>query len=211
MQKLKKENPTKKEKPSNKIKEKSLQDVVEKVLIQKNINRTKHVINKKKFKNIGRKMLLVKMFSRLTSRETLEAEQWDEDTSSLTYFSCSSSMSLDYNTPRSSLELCPTSPKRRANPDILIQRPEQCDVITSCEENNQTIIPDLLSASYGPRITHNIHGDNEGRRDSDEDLFSTNYKKDSEECSINISVYDQVRPREIEKDVNLKSLELKFK
>ena len=192
MQKLKKENPTKKEKPSNKIKQKSLQDVVEKVLIQKNINRTKHVINQRKFKNIGRKMLLVKMFSRLTSRETQEAEQWDEDTSSLTYFSCSSSMSLDYSTPRSSLELCPTSPKRRANPDILIQRPEQCDVITSCGENNQTIKTDLLSASYGPRITH---GNNEGRRDSNEDLFSTNYKKDSEECSINISVYNQVRPR----------------
>ena len=74
LRKLKKENQTKKEKPSNKIKQKSLQEVVEKVLNPKTMNRTKHVVNKRKFKNISRKMLLVKMFSHRTNREALQEE-----------------------------------------------------------------------------------------------------------------------------------------
>lgn len=106
LQKLKSENPPKKEKVSNSIKQKSLQDLVEKVMIQKNITKTNKVKHKQRFKKISKKMFLIKMFTHKSNEDNEEDLALEEEISSPTYFSCTtSSTSLQFHSARSSLGL----------------------------------------------------------------------------------------------------------
>ena len=105
LQKLKSENPPKKEKVSNSIKQKSLQDLVEKVMIQKNITKTNKVKHKQRFKKISKKMFLIKMFTHKSNEDNEEDLALEEEISSPTYFSCTSSTSLQFYSARSSLGL----------------------------------------------------------------------------------------------------------
>ena len=87
--------------------------------------------------------------------------------------------------------------KLQAYPDIMIDQADNCDVVASLspvvhDKENRTIKTNFLSATCDPETKQSHH---EKRKDAnqDQDLFSTNYKKDSEECSIHVAFYNKVR------------------
>ena len=200
LRKLKEENPPKSEQISSNFQQKSFHEVVvEKVLSQRNMNRNnRKVKSKRKFTKISKRILLLKMFSRENKTDVEEEESLCEETLSLSYYSCCTSQSLSFYSARSCIDSSQTSFNVQTNPDILIDQVEGCDDKSSkldvdlLSGLNPPIEENLLSVSYRDK---NSVKDNEDNRDDkdNQDLFSTKYKKDLEECSINVSFYHQVR------------------
>ena len=197
LRKLRDENPPKKEKVSNNFQHKSFHEVVvEKVLSQRNMKRNnRKVKNKRKFKKISKRILLLKMFSK-ENKSDIEEESLCEETLSLSYYSCYTSQSLSFYSAQSLIDSSQTSFNVQTNPDILIDQVESCeDKISKLDLDlhsvlNPQIEDNLLSVSYRDK---NIVKNNEEIREENQDLFSTKYKKDSGECNINISFYHQVK------------------
>ena len=74
-------------------------------MIQKNISKTNKVKHKRRFKKISKKMFLIKMFTHKSNEDNEEDLALEEEISSPTYFSCTSSTSLQFYSARSSLGL----------------------------------------------------------------------------------------------------------
>ena len=171
---------------------------MEKVLSQRNMNRNnRKVKSKRKFTKISKRILLLKMFSRENRTDVEEEESLCEETLSLSYYSCFTSQSLSFYSAQSCIDSSQTSFTVQTNPDILIDQVEGSDDKSSkldvdlLSGLNPPIEENLLSVSYRDS---NVVKNNKEIRDDNQDLFSTKYKKDFEECSINVSFYHQVRP-----------------
>ena len=160
-----------------------------------NTNRNnRKVKNKRKFKKISKRILLLNMFSK-ENKSDVEEESLCEETLSLSYYSCYTSQSLSFYSAQSPRDSSLISCNVKTNPDILIDQVEDTeDQIAKLHVDlgsvlNPPIEKNLLSASYQDK---NIIHHQEENRDDNKDLFSTKYKKDLEECSINVSFYHQV-------------------
>ena len=196
LRKVNDENPPRKEKISNNFQQKSFHEVVvEKVLSQRNMNRNnKKIKSKRKFRKISKSILLLKMFSKENKSDD-EEDSLCEESVSLSYYSCRTSQTLYFYSSRSPRDSSLTSSQVQTNPDILIDQVEDTeDQIAKLHVDlgsilNPPLEKNLLSASYQDK---NIIHHQEENRDDNKDLFSTKYKTDFEECSINVSFYHQV-------------------
>ena len=129
------------------------------------------------------------MFSREHKDEVEEEESLCEERLSLSYYSCYTSQSLSFYSAQSPRDSSLISCNVKTNPDILINQVEDSDQIAKSDVDLNSVInppieENLLSASYKDKNILNLK---EESRYDNQDLFSTKYKKDLEECSINVS------------------------